>query len=122
MKRLLFCIALVAGLMGVIIYADRHMERYEQSVTRLIADTRKQIEHGMLDLADESLEGGIERLREKEHIMAIFVRREQLARLEEFLCAARSYALAGNEEETCAELARAESHMYNMKHQFSKLI
>lgn len=122
MKRIYYCFALLLVLYGIIWYGKYCMDGFQIMNNQTIEGARACLERYDYDEAVLVLSDGVEQLRTQEHRMAIFVRREILAKLEETLCAALCYAQQENKEETFAELARAESQLYSMEHQFSRMV
>lgn len=122
MKRLIVCGVVLGALLGVVWYSGHCMDDYAAALDGVLQQARQAAQAEQTDAAAQLLQAGIETAREREHRMAFFVRREAFAELDETLQAAWVYAQCGNSEETLAELARAESQLYSMRHLFSQVV
>ena len=122
MKRLLYCVILAAAMIACIIYSRMQMDRTEAVLQQQFDAAQTAAENENMQLATAKLQLALEQYRQLEHTLAVFVRRDTLTLLDTTLCSAISYAVSGNAEEMQAELARAQSQFYAMRHLLEQLI
>lgn len=122
MKRLYFCAAIAAAAILLVFGSGALVEGFSDSLCRQLDSTAAAVQQDQLPRAAQLLEQALEQYRHTEHVLAIFIRRESLSRLDETLQAACSYAQNGNAEETLAELARAQSQLYAVRHLFFSVL
>lgn len=122
MKRLYFCAAIAAAALLLVFGSGALVRRVSDELEQQFGQAREAVLQGDEEQAAAALRQSLEQFQHTEHLLAVFVRRESLARLDETLHAALSYAQSGNGEETLAELARAESQIYAIRHLFFSVL
>lgn len=122
MKRIYFCIGIALATLLLIVGSGKMMREYSDHLQRQLDAADLAASQQNMEAAAERLQACVLQARENEHLLAIFVRRESLAELDETLSAALRYAQVGNKEETRAELARAGSQLYSMSHLFFSVL
>lgn len=122
MKRIYFCIGIALATLLLIAASGTAMREYSGRLQRQLDAAGLAAAQQDMEAAAALLETCITQAREAEHLLAVFVRRESLAELDETLSAALCFARMGNEEETQAELARAGSQLYSMSHLFFSML
>lgn len=122
MKRLYFCIGIALATLLLILGSGKLMRGYSDDLQRQLDAAGLAVSRQDTAAAAALLEECVLQSREAEHLLAIFVRRESLSKLDETLNAALHYAQMGNGEETQAELARAGSQLYSLSHLFFSML
>ena len=121
MKRVIFCICFFFALFLLNGYSHRMVAQYTAVLTDTLEIARNEAQLQQLPRAAAALESSLSFARRQEPLLALFIRRETFFHLDEILCAALEYAQNDNAEETMAEIARAESQLYELSLLFCRL-
>lgn len=122
MKRLYVCAAIAIAAILLVWGSSTLVRDFSDSAQRQFDCAAEAVQQGDPDRAAQLLEQSLEEFRSTEHVLAVFIRREALNKLDETIQTALCYARSQNTEETLAELARAQSQLYTIRHLFFSVL